>query len=466
MKNVNNVVLSVLVVAMISGCSSNSKKFVQNSDNHRTPVNFNLNQLKGEKELFITFAKNADGTPTSTMEITAKQGKVLNFFKNKSTILRYDCIRIVNDGSVSVCDEPMWFEFGKENQTTLTTTKPKNASFKNVSNGVLTTAITPLSVVADVLSGDISANRTRKRMVNKLTDPVQDFEELEKVKDLLLREAKEEYDNSKTTSMAHIEAAVMFFKSYPKDDFSDIINSHISSSAKNKDHRSILKILSVLNLNSQQKSECLQVLRSMNTFGGFATAFDLSGEREDAKKAQNFATTENDKQKTEYMAIKLLKKQYGTISDLFTYSMNTQEGTLRQEKGSLWFSFFKENIDKGVKDFSCDVHLAPTANAIKNGIFKYGTYDLTIKATLKIPKHHYRRSFWQGNVDQNEIDESVREKVIRLSKPNFSGNAAIKFSDVMMNYKDRGTHNGTTEFTVNGNPTCEIEVKDVSLAES
>jgi len=425
-------------------------------------ISFNLNQLKGEKELFVVFFKDNDGVPTSIKNITPKLEKALSYFKDDSSINISDCIRLTSNNQSTVCDEVKWFKYGQDNKTKLATIKLDKSS-KVVVNGVFATAVAPLAVASDILNVDPTLKKTRTHLTEAFTNPVQDFAELEKTKKQVLYVAKQQYDADKKQAMSNADKAVEFITNYPKDDFYEVVESIVNSSAQNKATQNIYKVLSAFPATPEQKNPGIEALRNMKTFDAFSKAFDLSGKAVDAKNAQKLASSQNDKRKVEYMAIKLLRAKNGTINKAFNVSITTNldGANIKTKNGSTFFTF-KSNIDQAVTNFSCGVKIK--ANK-KLGAFQYGTYDVAIKAILKIPKHLMRRSSWLGNSDEDYVDEIVTTKTIRLSGPAFSADTTMLFDNVTATYKDRGVMGGTTEVTMTGDPSINTEVSNVTLVE-
>jgi len=99
MQNLNiHSILPFIFIISLYGCSSTSSKPVEQPMpyNDIDSISFNLNQLKGEKELFVVFFKDNDGVPTSIKNITPKLEKALSYFKDDSSINISDCIRQQN----------------------------------------------------------------------------------------------------------------------------------------------------------------------------------------------------------------------------------------------------------------------------------------------------------------------------------------------------------------------------------
>lgn len=398
----------------------------------------------------MIFSKDKDGTPTSIINLTPRREVALNYFKDKLTINQSDCLRLLSDNGASVCDEPKWFDYGKDGQTKLATTKLKTSG-SVVVEGALTAVLTPFMVAVDVLSFDPTLKYTRKSYQDTFSHPVQDDVELARVRKEVLYLSEQQYESSKKKAMTDTDYAVEFIKSYPGDDFSLLIDSHVNLARANKDPFGIYKILSTFPATSQQKQSAIQALRFMDTFDAYGNAFALSGDAEDAKKANAAARSKNDKRISEYMAIKLL-----TPKRAFDVSIVAKEqGGSSLKKDS---SMTKNNIDKVSADFSCGAKI----QAVKSLGLEYGDYDVVVKAMLKVPKHEMLRSRWLGNADRDYVDEHEVKQIVRLNKPKFVENTVVVFKNILTNYKDRGIAGGTTEITMVGEPRCSMEVVDVS----
>jgi len=452
------IILSIVSILLI-GCSSTPKR----STLIKSTSNFNLNKLKGEKELFAVFSKNTEGSPTSLVDITSNQVKALKYFKDNSFIKKNDCIRITENGA-TVCNQKKWFAYGFKDKTTLTTREAK-AIKDPISSIIATPAIIAFSIIEApfaLLAFKNPITAVTDSLTVGFTDPVQDIDELKYVKNEILNLANIEYLKEKSRAMTRFNSALYFFKQYPKDNFSKIIDSNILVAKKNKNHKDIFKIATKLPIRTEQKKEAIEILRSFNSFNGFSTAFDLSSSVYDAKKAQKFANSSNDKQKVEYMGLKIFKSKNSSLTNMFKIDIKgMKEGSISTKKLDSSFLSFSVNREAGQTRYSFPIKLA----AKKSLGLEYGVYDVHVKLTLKVPVRYYRRSKWVGNADENKIDKYTQEEVLRIRKNNFSTNATITFDDVTTSYLDRGMMGGITEIVMNGDPSVKAEVTNVTIAE-
>lgn len=462
MKNIG--ITSVLCLWILSGCASPKLVMPERSG---VPL-ININSLMGESELYIIYAKDKEGNPTRITTVTTNQTDAIGLFtKRYDYIKTFDCIRLATNASsndqenVAVCDQNRWFEYGMNNLTKLTTRKAKGVA-GTVFGGVVGVGLAPVALLIDALSFDPTLKYSRKNLTESLSDPAQDIEELKRTREAVTILASEEYSTEKKEAMLDVSRALAFSKKYKKDDFTAIIDSNLNNAMQKRSNKDVYTTLTMLPVSSEQTRKGISFLRSVKTFDGFATAFEISKDVNDAKQAQALALSQDDKRKTEYMAIKLYQR--GRANNLFNVeyvrALKSSDVKASREMGGMFT--FKENVKEGKVNFASGVRIRADK---KLADFSYGTYDITVRATLSIPQRFYRRSSWLGNEDRTEVKKFTAEKVFRIKPPSFLADETFSFEDIRMNYKDTGAAGGTTEITTIGDPTIQAEVTNVTLVE-
>lgn len=428
-----------------------------------------VTDIYGKNEIFIIYAKDGDGRPRFLEETSQSQADVISYFKkDEGKIDAFDCIRVsrvkVNNQSVSVCEEAMWFDYGLEGKTLLTTRKAKDV--ENTAAGVLGLVVTPLTAAMDVLSFDPSFSKTRQGITKRMSDPEQDFDFLNQVRANInviamdtLREKKKTAHQSLGTTKALL--STYSFTAVDAAERDGLIRTNIDREFRSGSPSGIYQVIIDLSVSGPMRDYGTQRLRDLRSFEGYARAFDLTNDVADAKQAQQFASSSGDLRKTEYMAIKLVKaKLGGSLTKLFAVRQESpSRSSVSAQRG---WGFFLDNSNSGQANFSTRVNVAADKSV---GVFEHGIYDVKIRTTVTVWQHFYRRSAWVGNADEQRTQNFTAEKTVRLSPPNYSATADTSVNNVLLNYKDRGIMGGTTEITMIGDPEMKSEVVDVELVE-
>lgn len=428
-----------------------------------------IGQLYGKSELYVVYKKDEKGNPTEIIKTTDKQADAVGFFSgNANAIKSYDCIRItaatVNGHNVSVCDQGRWFDYGTRDQSILTTRKAKDAA-SAAWGGAVGTALSPLTLAIDVLSFDPKLSSTRKSLTRAVSDPVQDFEVLKQVKLAVDALATKKWEYHKDEAGKSIAGAKFFMTYYAPGTVSTaerdaIVRANIEREGA-KSPNFLYAAMSALPLSPENRARGLSILRGANSFDGYARAFDLSSDIDDAKRAEALATTSGDKRKTEYMALKLIERKVGNINRLFALRATqptTSAVTAVRGNGFI----FVDTVSSGRGNFSSELEVSADKSI---GVFAYGVYDVTVKATVSLRQHMYRQSFWLGNVDETKTNTVSAEEVVRISGPDYRAVKRVGVNDVILNFKERGSAGGTTEVTLIGDPQVTFEVTNVKLVD-
>lgn len=455
-----------LCAVILAGCAGKTL----NAPTMKREDIIDLTEIYGKNEVFVIYRKDEKGNPLSIRDIHVNQADAIGYFKNSGdAIKKFDCIRIskakINNQNVSVCDQPMWFGYGSKDLTILTTREAKSAGSAIV-GGAIGAVLSPLSLAVDILSFDPKLSSTRKSLTNMVSDPVQDYDALNQVKVAVDALATTAFHDDKKAAMLALPAAKHFIGKYQSSPMAvreseEIVRAGIERESANQAPDAIYAVMSSLPLSDNNREAGLSVLRGMGSFAGFARAFDVSGDVNDAKKAQQLASTAGDKRQLEYMAVKLVQKKRGHANDLFNIRPQpVASSDIRANRGNGFL--FVESVNAGRADFSSQVEVSADNSA---GIFAVGVYDVTVTATLEVRRHLYRRSFWLGNLDENQTERLKTEKTFRLAAPGYAAAAQMEIKDVLLNYKDRGSAGGTTEITLLGDPSMNFEVTNVKLVD-
>lgn len=428
-----------------------------------------VSDIYGKNELYITYSKDANGRPTRIESVSSSQAEAISpFKKEKGKIDYFDCIRAsrikANNQNVSVCDEGMWFEYGLNGKTLLTTRKAKNA--QNTAAGAISLIVTPLSAAADILAFDPTFSNTRKGVTQSLSDPEQDFDFLNQVMANINIMAMDILRDKKRSAQQSLAATKALFSTYSFSavtaaERDGLIQSNIDREFKAKSPSGIYQVITELSVTGPMRDYGTGRLRDLRSFEGYARAFDLTSDVADAKQAQQFATSSGDLRKTEYMAIKLVKaKLGGSLAKLFAVKQaSPSQSGVSSQRG---WGFFLDNSNSGHANFSTRVSVSADKSI---GVFEHGVYDVKVRTTVTVRQHFYRRSAWVGNADEQQTKQATAERVVRLSPRDYSASADISVNGVLLNYKDRGIMGGTTEITLIGEPDMKSEVVDVTLVE-
>lgn len=454
--------LGLLLAASLAGCAT---KVQHQAPEQKSEKRYDINRVMASSEVYIVYRKNEQGTPLGILSVEKSAKPALAIFRdNADAITRFDCIRLLPQNAkqpTTVCDESLWFQYGKRDASRLTTRKVKDAP-SAVVGGVVATALTPLTVALDILSFDPEFKQTRSSLTTAVSDPAQDYEELAAVRSVVEVLFNNKLYEDRQQALGSVDHTAAFIAKYPGLNHQALIDAALQRAV---DERSDVKMLSALQrlpVTPEQKDRGLAFLRSLNTFSGYAKAFDVSNSKEDAKKAQQLAGNSKDKRQVEYMAMKLLKLKNVSLDNLFRLAVKDElsGGSLRADRGSGGFLSFKESVNAGLSDFKVSIGVGVNRDL---NIFKYGVYDVKVKCTLSLPQRFYRRSFWLGNADENVVNKFEESRTARIAGPAYRAAQMFEFKGITVNYKDRGSAGGTTEITMNGKPSVECGVENVEL---
>lgn len=451
----NKKYLGVLIALIISGCAT---------VNHEAPPSagnvLDFFDAKQGNELYVVYKKNSVGTPTDIYNVYESAGEAISLFQNnKSFITRYDCIRILPktaQKSTTVCDQGMWFGYGKDDTTILTTRKAKDPITATV-GGVFAVALTPLSLAVDVLSMDPKLSSTRNNLTQSVSDPVQNYEELASVRNIASIIFSNMLHREHSAASQDLQQAVAFSKNYPRLSTTYIVDSLLNRGMRNRSPKQVADVLRQMQTTQQQYGTAINFMRGLNTFDGYSTAFGFTKAVEDGKAAKQLASGNGDNTQLEHLMLQYTLTQR-PLKDLFIVMpevLESREGSERNNQGA--FLSFKEMVKEGTMNYS-----APVIVRQNQLDLKYGEYDVTLKATLSLPVNYYRRSDWIGNVDLNETRTQTRQQTVRLRPSSYENRVRFNFESVLVSYKDRGTAGGTTEIKLVGTPRIDVEVIDVS----
>jgi hypothetical protein len=425
-------------------------------------------EILGQDEVYFIYKKDEKGNPVSLEAVEMTQAGALSRFRQKSTIEQFDCIRMVRlqtiGSQVSVCDEGKWFDYGLNGKTNLTTREAKSTG-ETIWGGAMSAIVSPLSLAVDVLNFDPSLSSTRKLITGGFTDPVQDFEILNKIKPVIDGFVTQVYIAERDRAERSIDAAMSYVTKYRSSKMAmsftdDIVAKNIQASINEASPYKVYRIAAVLPLSPQNKDHALSYLRGTNTFEGSSYAFDLTSSMDDAKQAQALAQSSGDRQKVEYMTMKMIKSKSGSLNNLFTTTYATALSSSSVDGVRRSGGFFVDNSNWGAADFSTSMRVAAKRDL---GVFAYGEYKVTVRSTLTLKKHRYRRSAWLGNADEDFVDTRTVDNVFVLMAPDYTAVQSVQFKNVTLNFQERGSMGGITSETQVGDPVVKSEVIDVSL---
>lgn len=201
------------------------------------------------------------------------------------------------------------------------------------------------------------------------------------------------------------------------------------------------------------RNDAIDWMRSLNTFEGYESAFNLSFKKEDAKSANNLAKTHDNRISLEHMALTLLGSNKTKVFSLSSGSLD-QSSSTHSEGGGI----FLKGAQSASNKFSINLQLYNNKDILA---LNDGDYKVKVKVTLSVPVHFQRASRWLGNADKYSNDEYVKELDIPFS-PNSNRIETVDFTDVRTAYKDRGIMGGTTEVQMVDGATVKAEVINVS----
>ena len=455
MKNIR--ITSLLCLWLLSGCASPKMAVPERSS--VPPVN--INALMGEAEVYVVYTKDKDGNPTRITKVTTDRLNAVEPFRQDSGYIKAsDCISL-GSSKDTICDQDKWIAYGLNDLSPLVTRKMAGPS--GVATGAILGAIgIPISLASDLLTLNLKFTGTRKMTQTAFTEPVYNIEEMKRIRAFITPLLSEMYAREKSAAMSDIVKAIEFSKKYKADNFSTLIDSNLSAAFQRKSSQDLFTILTSIPATSEQIKKGVSYLRNLETFDGFATAFDLSKDVYDAKQAQRLAVSLNDKRKTEYMQIKLLQHRNGSAAGLFAlqFAQKLNSTDVKAIRHGPKF-FILESANQGYTNFASVVKVM--ANK-KLADFKYGTYEVTVRATLKVPRHYELHS-WIGNNATDEVKVFTREKLVILKPPLYITEQDFAFNDIQTSYLDRGIMGGYTKITPNGDPDITVEVSNVRLVE-
>lgn len=422
-----------------------------------------ITQLHDGDKFYVVYNKDKNGTPTSINKIAADNNAILEAFKKKTyDISMQDCIFISrqpqNGHSESVCDHSQWSSYYSDNKTFLMTRSSKDA-VSTVFDGAFGLALSPLGLAVDALSGDSSMKHT-KGALTASTKVAPNYEALAKTRQIIDSIATEAFNSQKKSAENSLDGAVELFRRYPKTAFrgnerSEIIRSSIEREYSVKSEAGLIRILDSLAESKDEKDLAIARLRNIGTFQAYSHAFKVTGAEEDAKNANMKAVQPEQKKMAEYMFIKVLgKRSPESVSKLFTVKSvgGVSNSGLSSSEGS---GFLVRATRDGTSDFTSNIEVHADRNT---GIFEYGAYDVTIRATVHVPQYVYQRSNWIGNKDEHVTSTTTSDTVVRVSPPNYVGSKSASVNNVVMTRLERGAAGGITQVQQTGEPRMTFEV--------
>lgn len=180
----------------------------------------------------------------------------------------------------------------------------------NILTSVVTLGFSPIPMLFDTLSaatGDTSFDAT-KGTIRSETRLVVDKDVVNAVGRIIvanrLEQIKQEAATIENTdSMLKVRNFTTKYPGYPKN--ITFVRNLMSKKIAENDISAVVAIVNQLPQYAS-RTDAVNWLRTLNTFEGYKSAFDLSGETDDAKSANNVAKTHSDRIELEHMALTLM----------------------------------------------------------------------------------------------------------------------------------------------------------------
>ncbi len=329
----------------------------------------------------------------------------------------------------------------------------------NIISSTLAVGLSPIPIALDslsVLGGDTSFENTEKFAKSETTLVINQAlvddigrtvvaEQLQKIQ-------TEATEVEKTSNTFRVKIFTDRYPGYP--DNKKFVKNLLDKKFAEHDIDGVMSILNELPQYAS-RDDVISWLRTLNSFQGYKLAFDLTESMEDAKAANQLATTHAERVELEHMALVLMKenktKAFSLASD------NLDQSSTSHSEGS---GFFLQGKEIASNTFSIKIRAINNKETIA---LTDGDYNVKVKVKLMVPVHFRRASRWVGNADEYQTDDYVQEVNIpyRHNTDNSKLHDVI-FNNVRTAYKDRGIMGGTTEVQMVGAPKVEAEVIDVT----
>ncbi len=214
----------------------------------------------------------------------------------------------------------------------------------------------------------------------------------------------------------------------------------------------------------RQKLSRIEELRKQGTFEASVEAFTLSRQKEDFQQAQKLASSPEEKQKLEYLAV-LATADKKWIFDVSTSLNDVHADAMNNEDTSDSLLFVLKFDSK--KTFNTFMGKT-TVKKSKQSPFDFkGAYRVTAKYTLAIPIKNTTKVDFIIKTQQVTSDTIYRTvtKTFTVRPNNFSDSDTLDFGSVEI----AGSTNalggiGKVERTLAGNPTLSVDIVKVEMA--
>lgn len=327
----------------------------------------------------------------------------------------------------------------------------------NILTSAVTLGLSPIPMLFDTLSaatGDASFDAT-KGAIKSETSLVIDKDVVNTIGRVVVANRLEQIKQEAVAienadSMLKVRNFTTKYPGYPKNTI--FVRNLMNKKIAENDISAIVAIVNQLP-EYASKTDAVSWLRTLNTFEGYKSAFDLTGAMEDAKSANNVAKTHSDRVELEHMALTLMGRNKVKAFALSSGDLD-QLSTSHSEGGG----FFLKGAETASNTFSINMRLLNNKEVLD---LKDGDYKVKVKVKLSIPVHFRRASRWVGNADEHKNDEYTKEITIAYNS-NSLHVEQVNFDGVRTAYKDRGIMGGTTEVQMVGDPIVVAEVIDVT----
>lgn len=454
--SIHNKLISTAIICActyLSGCSSTPDITIDNKIEADKSIEY-LSYLRSSED-YIGFdienneIKNIVVINTSQDKIKSEADDMHANNAPQKTVFR-DCI-IVRRNKYAPCSESL-------NGNSFSVFQAREYD-GNIISSTLAVGLSPIPIALDslsVLGGDTSFENTgkfakseTKLVINQVL--VDDAgrtvvsEQLKKIK-------SEASEVEKTNNILRVKSFTDRYPGYPDNKI--FVKNLLDKKFAEHDIDSVMLILNRIPQYAS-RDDVISWLRTLNSFQGYKLAFDLTESMEDAKAANQLATTHAERVELEHMALVLMKenktKAFSLTSD------NLDQSSTSHSEGS---GFFLQGKEIASNTFSIKIRAINNKETID---LTDGDYNVKVKVKLMVPVHFRRASRWVGNADEYQTDDYVQEVNIpyRHNTDNSKLHDVI-FNDVRTAYKDRGIMGGTTEVQMVGAPKVEAEVIDVT----
>ncbi|WP_320151526.1 hypothetical protein [uncultured Tolumonas sp.] len=327
----------------------------------------------------------------------------------------------------------------------------------NLVTSTLALGVSPVFIVADTLKAgsDEVPYETTSHLMNTQTNLVTDNDVVYSIGRIVVANRLEQIKQEAAAienadSMLKVRNFTTKYPGYPKNTI--FVRNLMNKKIAENDISAIVAIVNQLP-EYASKTDAVSWLRTLNTFEGYKSAFDLTGAMEDAKSANNVAKTHSDRVELEHMALTLMGRNKVKAFALSSGDLD-QSSTSHSEGGG----FFLKGAETASNTFSINMRLLNNKEVLD---LKDGDYKVKVKVKLSIPVHFRRASRWVGNADEHKNDEYTKEITIAYNS-NSLHVEQVNFDGVRTAYKDRGIMGGTTEVQMVGDPIVVAEVIDIT----